>query len=80
MNGSSSWRIPLGIQIIPGVLLAVGALFLPPSPRLLVAHGRNEEALMSLAKLRLRTPDEVDADPLLQVGSFMALKPIHVRP
>ena len=67
MNGSVSWRIPLGLQIVPGVLLAVGSLFLPPSPRLLVAHGRSEEALMSLAKLRLRAPDEADADPLLQV-------------
>ncbi|KAF7792729.1 hypothetical protein EIP86_003827 [Pleurotus ostreatoroseus] len=55
------------IQIVPGVLLAVGSVFLPPSPRLLAAHGFNEEALMALAKLRLRTPDEADSDPLLQI-------------
>ncbi|KAI0686499.1 general substrate transporter [Cytidiella melzeri] len=67
VQGSASWRIPLAIQIAPAILLAVGSLFLPPSPRLLVAHGRNAEALRSLAKLRRRNHDEVDGDPLLQI-------------
>ncbi|KAJ7627178.1 MFS monosaccharide transporter [Roridomyces roridus] len=53
--GSLSWRLPLGVQIIPGILLAVGAIFLlPPSPRLLVLKGRYEEAEASLVKLRNR--------------------------
>lgn len=65
--GSASWRIPLGIQIIPGILLAVGCMFLPPSPRLLVLQGRYDEALASLARLRLRTPEEAETDPILQV-------------
>ncbi|KAF8652610.1 hypothetical protein AX16_004299, partial [Volvariella volvacea WC 439] len=64
---SFSWRIPLGIQIIPGIVLAVGCLFLPPSPRLLVLQGKYEEALLSLAKLRLRTKEEAREDPLLQI-------------
>ena len=49
-----SWRIPLGIQLIPGLILAVGALFLPPSPRLMVLHGRHEDAERSLTMLRGR--------------------------
>ncbi|KZT69637.1 general substrate transporter [Daedalea quercina L-15889] len=65
--GSSSWRVPLGIQLGPGILLALGSLLLPPSPRLLVMQGRTEEALQTLAKLRLRTADEIPADPLLKV-------------
>lgn len=65
--GSSSWRVPLGIQLGPGILLALGCLFLPPSPRLLVMQGRTEEALRALARLRLRTPDQIPADPLLKV-------------
>ena len=65
--GSISWRSPLGIQLIPGVLLALGSFFLPASPRLLVSHGRHHEALLSLARLRLRTPEEAATDPLLQV-------------
>ncbi|TCD66752.1 hypothetical protein EIP91_000993 [Steccherinum ochraceum] len=67
LPGSISWRTPLGIQIIPGVLLGLGSIFLPASPRLLVSHGRNNEALFSLAKLRMRTRAEASTDPLLQV-------------
>jgi len=40
---------------------------LPASPRLLVLQGRREEALVSLAKLRLRTLSEARSDPLIQV-------------
>ncbi|PIL33584.1 MFS general substrate transporter [Ganoderma sinense ZZ0214-1] len=65
--GSASWRIPLGIQLIPGILLGLGGLALPPSPRLLVAQGRVDEALASLARLRLRSVDESATDPLLQI-------------
>lgn len=52
--GAMSWRIPLGIQLIPGLILAVGTLFLPPSPRLMVLHGRHEDAEHSLTMLRGR--------------------------
>lgn len=65
--GSLSWRIPLGIQLLPGIILALGCSFLPPSPRLLVLQGRPDEALASLAKLRLRSPEDAESDPLLQV-------------
>ena len=67
VDGSISWRLPLAIQLVPGMLLAIVCLFLPPSPRLLVLNGHHDEALQSLARLRLRTPDEAQSDPLLQV-------------
>ncbi|KAF8983306.1 general substrate transporter [Cyathus striatus] len=51
-QGSPSWRIPLALQLIPGLILLLGALFLPPSPRLLVLQNRAEEALRSLGILR----------------------------
>ena len=69
--GSACWRIPLGIQLIPGILLGVGCMALPPSPRLLVQQGRTEEALRSLAKLRLRSRGEIESDPLLQVSAYV---------
>ena len=77
VEGSASWRIPLGVQLIPGITLAIGCVFLPPSPRLLVAQGRNDEALQTLAKLRLRSENEVQDDPLLQVR-FLAFCLIHL--
>ncbi|KAK2464442.1 hypothetical protein APHAL10511_003590 [Amanita phalloides] len=49
---SFSWRIPLAIQLIPGIILALGVIYLPPSPRLLVLQGRYDEAFQSLARLR----------------------------
>jgi MFS family permease len=70
--GSASWRIPLGVQIGPGVILGAGTLFLPPSPRLLVLQGRIDRARTSLAKLRGRVPD----DSLVEVRSFNFHKPL----
>src|SRR6266702_1604451 len=67
VTGSLSWRLPLGLQLIPGILLGLGAFALPDSPRLLVLHGKREAALASLAKLRLRTLAEARTDPLVQV-------------
>lgn len=53
-----SWRIPLIVQLLPGLILAIGCLILPESPRLLVLKGRIEDAHASLAKLRLRSPED----------------------
>ncbi|KAG6888375.1 hypothetical protein C0995_008811 [Termitomyces sp. Mi166 len=64
---SASWRIPLGTQLIPGVILGLGCLFLPPSPRLLVLHDRYHDAMASLARLRSRSLEEARHDPLLQL-------------
>ncbi len=71
--GSLSWRIPLGLQLFPGILLGLGAFVLPASPRLLVLQGRREEALVSLAKLRLRSLSEARTDPLIQVRNSIYL-------
>ena len=78
--GPLSWRVPLGIQMIPGIILALGCSFLPPSPRLLVLQGRYDEALNSLACLRLRTPEEAESDPLLNVrfGIVLISQSFHV--
>jgi sugar porter (SP) family MFS transporter len=51
IEGQASWRIPLGIQIAPAIVLAIGAMFLPYSPRWLLSKGRNAEALRVLAQL-----------------------------
>lgn len=47
-----SWQLPFLLQIIPGLVLGFGAIFLPFSPRWLASKGRDEEALQNLAKLR----------------------------
>lgn len=46
------WRYMLGIAAVPGVLLGVGMLFVPASPRWLASKGRMEEARAVLAQIR----------------------------
>ncbi|RXW21725.1 hypothetical protein EST38_g4122 [Candolleomyces aberdarensis] len=53
----AAWRIPLGLQLIPAVILGVGILFMPFSPRWLVNQGRDEEALAILSQARNLPPD-----------------------
>ncbi|KZF24347.1 putative MFS monosaccharide transporter [Xylona heveae TC161] len=47
-----AWRLPFLIQILPGIFLVVAVVFLPFSPRWLVAEKRDTDALETLAKLR----------------------------
>lgn len=47
-----AWRLPMIVQGIPAVILCVGLLWMPFSPRLLVNKGRDEEALKTLSYLR----------------------------
>ncbi|KAA1477372.1 general substrate transporter [Dentipellis sp. KUC8613] len=51
INGVASFRIPWGLQMIPAIVLSVGMLFFPESPRWLVDHDRPEEAHRILADL-----------------------------
>lgn len=52
INSNAAFRIPWGIQIVPGAILLAGVSFFPYSPRWLADKGRNEEALEVLANLR----------------------------
>jgi MFS family permease len=58
MSGEWSWRLPFLLQIIPGLVLGAGVMFLPFSPRWLAAKGRDEEALKTLLKLRRLGEDD----------------------
>ncbi len=51
-GGEWAWRLPFLLQLIPGLILGAGILFLPFSPRWLVSKGRDQEALSSLSRLR----------------------------
>lgn len=51
-QSSAAWRVPLGIQLVPALILCVGVIWLPYSPRWLMLRGREEEALDTLAYLR----------------------------
>ncbi|THV46703.1 hypothetical protein BGAL_0366g00100 [Botrytis galanthina] len=50
INGSQAWRIPLWLQMTFSGIVFISVLFLPESPRWLVANDRHEEALDIMAK------------------------------
>jgi hypothetical protein len=51
-QSDASWRIPLALQILPGLILGIGMIFYPDSPRWLLMQERDEEAFAALSKLR----------------------------
>ncbi|KAF8752945.1 Transporter [Rhizoctonia solani] len=50
IDGAASWRIPSAMMGLVPVLQMIIIWFLPESPRWLIAHGREEEAVRVLAK------------------------------
>ncbi|KAG0670375.1 hypothetical protein C6P40_004276 [Pichia californica] len=51
-NDSGSYRIPIAIQILWALILGIGLLFLPESPRFFVKKNKHDKARKSLAFLR----------------------------
>jgi len=51
LNNSASWRIPVGLQLVWGLILLSGIFFLPESPRHLLGTGRRDEARKVVSEL-----------------------------
>jgi hypothetical protein len=51
-DGQFRWRFSFATQLIPVVLIAIGSMLIPESPRWLVKAGRHEEAYDIIALLR----------------------------
>lgn len=49
---SAAYRIPIGMQLPFAIILAVGLIWLPESPRFFVKQGRLDKAVHALARLR----------------------------
>ncbi|KAI2627933.1 general substrate transporter [Hypomontagnella submonticulosa] len=48
----AAWLVPICLQLFPAIILFVGMIFMPFSPRWLVHHDREDEARRILASLR----------------------------
>jgi MFS transporter, SP family, sugar:H+ symporter len=59
--GSQQWKIPLGLQIVPGAILVIGIPFMPESLRWLAIRDKTEQCRKTLARLR----DLPEDDPLV---------------
>ena len=51
-QSDAAWLLPLLLQLVPGLALGIGMIFMPFSPRWLIHHGREAEARRNLSNLR----------------------------
>ncbi|KAF9462301.1 general substrate transporter [Collybia nuda] len=71
-QSEAAWRVPISLQLFPCLILAVGILFAPESPRWLVSQSREDEALQELSSLRRlpTTSPEVQVEYLEILGQY----------
>ncbi|KIW79482.1 hypothetical protein Z517_06094 [Fonsecaea pedrosoi CBS 271.37] len=60
-NETVQWRLPLALSTVGPLLLLIGCIFIPESPRYLCWVGRNEEALTILKRLHADPRDPEDS-------------------
>lgn len=68
-QSEASWRIPFALQILPAIILGIGMLAFPESPRFLLAKGRDAAALSALSRVR-----RVHIDTETLRTEFLAIK------
>ncbi|KAF9230631.1 general substrate transporter [Melanogaster broomeanus] len=68
-GSSAQWRVPIALQIVIALVMVCGINFLPESPRWLVKHGRNAEAVAVISALE----DKPSNDPEVQ-RTFYAIR------
>ncbi|KAH8696062.1 putative MFS sugar transporter [Talaromyces proteolyticus] len=69
-QSDAAWLVPLCLQLVPAVILFVGMIFMPFSPRWLVHHDREEEARRVIRTLRGNVPN---ADEVVEL-EFLEIK------
>ncbi|KAF4450152.1 MFS transporter, SP family, sugar:H+ symporter [Fusarium austroafricanum] len=68
-QSEAAWRVPFAIQIFPALVLGIGMIFFPESPRFYVMRRKEDRALKALAQLRRVHPDTASLR-----GEFLAIK------
>jgi sugar porter (SP) family MFS transporter len=68
VDSSVQWRFPVAFQILFAILVSVGAMMLPESPRWFVMRGHDKEALEVLAHLN---DSSIDAEDVLTDFNLM---------
>ncbi|CAK3835040.1 high affinity glucose transporter rgt2 [Lecanosticta acicola] len=54
---TGSYRIPVAVQFVWSLILVIGLIFLPETPRFLIKQDKHDQAVKSLAKIRRLPPD-----------------------
>ncbi|EXJ56040.1 hypothetical protein A1O7_08971 [Cladophialophora yegresii CBS 114405] len=94
IDSDVSWRLLLGLQLVPAVAMFAGSFWMPFSPRWLILKDRNEEALVVLKKMhsapghedfplreyhQIRAQIELDRSERLGVSSILSKKSYRKR-
>ena len=58
-QSQAAWRVPFALQNAPALLLGIGMLFFPETPRWLLMAGQEENASRSLSRLRKLPEDHL---------------------
>lgn len=70
VNSSASWRIPVGLQMLWGIMLITLMVFLPESPRWELQRGNAEKARSTMAAMRgitlVQTPNGLRGDVVME--------------
>jgi len=61
-NSSGDWRWMLGLGAVPAVILGIGMLEMPQSPRWLVMAGKDYVARATLSRIRVDDPAAIDKE------------------
>jgi len=77
VDEDNGWRLMLGFAAIPSIIMFIGFLFLPESPRWLVMVGRSDEALQVL--LNVRTSDREAMDELKEIEQVCSVMDANVN-
>jgi hypothetical protein len=57
-QSDAAWRIPFALQIFPGLVLGIGMLFFPESPRYYCMRDNEEAGIRALARVRRTDSDD----------------------
>ncbi|KAH7207823.1 general substrate transporter [Fusarium redolens] len=68
-QSEAAWRVPFALQIFPALVLGIGMIFFPESPRFYLMRHKEDQALAALAQLR-----QVHVDTESIRAEYLAIK------